>query len=99
MTTPSPVCPTCAGLFQLNHPAGALTVAHVPNGCALGAAQDATQAADVERLSDPYGPASLDRAPTPTEVTLAAVLGLPAPDAVTIRRVTSTGAVTRRDPV
>ncbi len=37
MTTPTPVCPECARPFLLDHPAGALTVQHIPNGCTLGA--------------------------------------------------------------
>lgn len=38
-------CPTCGGPRLY-----ALTYRHVPNGCQLGAAQDATRAADHERL-------------------------------------------------
>lgn len=96
MTTPTPRCPECQGVFLIGHPAGALTVQHVPNACDLGATQDLTKAADHDRLSDRLGPESLDREPTPAELTLAAAAGLPAPDLITIRRVTASGAVTER---
>ncbi len=98
MTTPVPSCPECQGVFLLGDPAGALTVQHVPNACSLGAAQDATQAADHERLADPYGPSEIDRPASAAEIILAPVLGLPAPTVVTVRRVTASGAVTERRP-
>lgn len=98
MTTPTPVCPECAGPFLQGHPAGPLTVQHTPGSCSLGLAQDSTSAADHERLADPLGPDSPDRAPTDAETTLAAALGLPVPGVVTVSRVTRSGAVTRREP-
>jgi hypothetical protein len=100
MTTPTRACPECAGPQMLNHPAGALTFQHVPNGCSLGAAQDAAQAADAERLADPLGPSSIERPPTAAEVRLAQHLGIATGlDAVVVTRVTEGAAVRRRDPI
>lgn len=53
MTTPTRACPECGGMQLLDHPAGALTFDHERTACSLGMAQDATQHADAERLSDP----------------------------------------------
>jgi hypothetical protein len=100
VTTPSPACPSCGGAYLPLHPSGALTFQHRPGACSLGAAQDQTQNADAERLSDPLGPASIERPPTPAEVTLARHLGIATGlDAVVVRRVTSSAAVRRRDPI
>jgi hypothetical protein len=98
VTTPTPVCPTCSGPFLLGHPSGDLTVQH-RHPCPLGDAQDARQFADAEMVTGDYAPPTFDRPATVTEVRLAAVLGLPAPDHVTVTLLSSSTAVVRRHPV
>lgn len=89
-------CPECAGPRYVDHPAGPLVYRHVPNGCSLGAAQDATVAADAERTSDPLSP-STTRPPTAAEATLLASLAMPVPATVEVARLTRSSAVVRRE--
>ncbi len=98
MTAPDVArCPECSGPHRPLAAGGALTFDHDAS-CSLGSAQDATQHADWSRLSDPLGPDEDERPPTAAEVTLAAVFGLSAPDAVVVRRISRGGAVTVRAP-
>ncbi len=92
-------CPECLGPHRPDSAAGHLTFDHDQReGCTLGDAQDSRAHADWLLLSDPLGPDEAERPPTAAEVTLAAVFGLPAPDAVVVRRVTRGGGVTERVP-
>lgn len=96
MTAPTPVCPECGGSFLPGHPAGDLTVLH-RHPCSVGDAQDATQAADYDRLADPLGPQYIDRPATDAELVLAQGAGLKPPDYVRVHRLTP--SIRRRQPV
>jgi len=65
------VCPTCAGAWLYS-----LTFDHGPD-CALRAADDATVAADHERLMFSRPGYALVRPATPPEQSLAVALGMP----------------------
>jgi hypothetical protein len=62
-----PLCPVCSGPWLYNW-----TVRHTLT-CTLGLAEDATHAADVDRLA--YRLTGYERPSTPAELALAAVLG------------------------
>lgn len=68
-------CPTCSGEQMPNHPAGWLAWQH-ENGCLTRMLEDATAAADFERVRR-RGP--FKRTATPAELTLLAALGYPIP--------------------
>ncbi len=89
-------CPECGGARYVDHPAGPLVYRHVVSGCSLGAAVDATVAADAERLADPLV-TSTTRPPTAAEATLLASLAMPVPALLTVTRLTSSSAVVARD--
>lgn len=89
-------CPECGGPRYVDHPAGVLVYRHEVNACSLGAAQDATQAADAERLADPLSP-STTRPTSSAEAALLASQALPVPALVTVTRLTSSSAVVRRE--
>jgi len=85
-------CPECAGPRLPDHPAG-LVISHLAT-CTLGAAEDATKAADHERTATMR---RYTRLATAAEVTLLASLGMTLPEGTTtVERITTGGAVVRR---
>ncbi len=95
-TTETASCPGCGGPQLVDHPAGWLAWRH-SNECALRAAEDATQAADHDRLhsSGLHRPV-LDREPTITEQALLSALGHPLPRKLTTRLEPVTAGIVRR---
>lgn len=93
-------CPSCLRERIEGHPAG-LVFDH-GLACPLLAAEDATHAADVERLADCFGMSrrtNLVRATTDAERTLLAACGWTAPaDAITTVRSITAGIVNRSWP-
>ena len=84
MTTTTVTCPECSVPQLASHPGGTLEFGHVPNGCPLGAAEDATRGADAHRHR--FSPAGFLRPATPTErVLLAAVAGRAVPQQLDTR--------------
>lgn len=77
MTGPLLACPVCAGPQMPGHPAGRLAIDH-RDPCALRNAEDATQAADVDRAATVgwMWPRRFVRPVTPAEATLLAALGI-----------------------
>lgn len=95
-------CPECNGPRLVSHPSG-MTFRHGP-ACTLGVAEDATMAADFDRMFNPapylclpdLPPARFDRVPTVAELTLLAASGVAVmPDTVTVSSLST--AVRRRD--
>jgi hypothetical protein len=65
-------CPTCGGLSQLDHPAGALGGWRHVESCLVLWAEDATASADHDRLE---GRSRFDRTATDAERLLLAAIG------------------------
>lgn len=94
---PTATCPECAAPRMVGHPAGVLTFQH-GMACSILTAEDATKAADFDRLD--VAPAGFQRQATPAETRLLSTVGVPLPAATSptiVRPVTQGHGVIRRD--